>query len=270
MTKRLFLARAGIVALAVNLACVALLLWSTTETLPVTVIVAAGTVTGIVGSTSVSASAGSLDRGRLGLFLQGADPHAAVSWPTAVPTATSPPTLVDRLYRVAAESGWANVRIRDLSTNRVIYPTGAGAPDGTNWQPTFGDWFHHPFGGETTARPGLIDLGAAASRAYRIDADLLRPRNPAGVLVLSPDGVSGLLFYFRPEDRDAMWFEVRDGQWSGPIASAPFHTFHQSAVSSVQDVVRLAIGGYPAALCLVLITLALGGLEGLLSGRARP
>lgn len=270
MTKRPRLLPAVVVALALNAVCVALLLWATTEKLPVTVVVANGTVTGSVGSTTVSAPAGNLDQGQVGLFLQGADPHATVYWPATAPVAVTAPTPVDWLYRLAAESGWANVRVRDLSTNQVIYPTGAVSPVGANWQPTFGDWFHHPFGGEATARPGLIDLGAPEWRTYQLDADLLRPRNPAGVLVLSPDGVNGLLFYFRPEDRDAMWFEVRDGQWNGPIASAPFHTFHQSALASVQDVVRLALGGYPGAVGLVLAVLVLGGLEGLVVGRLWP
>ena len=269
MTKETRLLKVVVVAVALNVVCAVLLLWATTERLPVTVIVASGTVTGIVGSARVSAPVGDVDHGQVGLFLQGADPHATVYWPATPtkPSAPTPPALADWLYRLGAESGWTNARVRDLSSNRVIYPPASGAPKTAEWRPTFGDWFHHPFGGDTTARPGLIDLGSTDWRDYELDADLLRPRNPAGVLVLSSDGVSGLLFYFRPEDRDAMWFEVRDGQWMGPIASAPFHTFHQNAIASVQDVIRLALGGYPAAISLLLIVLALGRLEGLIAER---
>ncbi len=260
--------RFAVAALAVNAVCAALLVWASTERLPVTVVVADGTVTGMVGSTAVSAPAGALDHGQIGLFLQGADPNTTVEWPTSVTDVTRPssPTPADLLYRLGAESGWADVRVRDLTTNQVIDPM-PGQASLTSLTPRFGDWFHHPLGGESTARPGLITFGSATWTSYELDADLVRPRNPAGVLVLSPDGVDGLLFYFRPEDRDAMWFQVHDGQWTGPIASAPFHAFHESAIQSVQDVLRLALGGYPGAVAIVLSVLLLGRLERVIGRR---
>jgi len=268
------LLRPLVIALAINLACVLGLFWSTTEQLHVTVLVFGGSVTGIVGGTSVTAPAEGLDAGEAGLFLQGADPHATIVWPAAGDTTGSTaPSIGEWFYRLASESAWTNIRVKDLTTNAVLYPTSEPttglALAGTDWRPRFGDWFHHPLGGETTPRPGLAAFGSSGWHAYQLDADVLRPRNAAGVLVLSPNGTDGMLFYFRPEDRDAMWFRVRDGQWEGPVASAQFHTFHQGAVASVQDVVRLALGGYPGALAISLVALILGMLEAAVLSRRR-
>jgi hypothetical protein len=257
------LSRSLVLALAINLICIAGLLWSTTERLHVRVIVTGDSVTGVVGGATVTAPTGGLDSGKVGLFLIGADPHASISWPPA-PGDNSEPAAAsfsDWLYRLGAESAWTNVQVTDLASNRQLYPDGASTADTADWRPQFGDWFSHPLGGMTTARPGLVSIGSASWRGYQLDADVLRPRNAAGVLVLSPDGTNGLLFYFRPEDRDVMWFRVVDGQWDGPIASAPFHAFEKSGVASVQDVLRLALGGYPGVVAIVALSLVLAAIE---------
>lgn len=250
------------IALAINAIFIVGLLWSATERLHVTVVYSAGAVTGIVGSASVTAPVDESDTGQIGLFLQGADPHASVEWGTTPDSnLPSPVSISEWFYRLGSESAWTDVQVKDLSTNRIIYPRDDRSIDGQGWHTRFGDWFHHPLGGMTTPRPGLASIGVTSPREFEIDAVVLRPRNPAGVLVLSPDGVNGLLFYFRPEDRDVMWYRVRDGQWEGPIASAPFRAFKQSDVASVQDVLRLALGGYPGALGIVVGAVVLGMLE---------
>lgn len=257
------MSRSFLVALAINLICGAGLIWAATGRLHVTVIYSGDSVTGIVGSATVTAPAEVHAGGQIGLFLQGADPHASVQWPVSPDSGAQPSStpIAEWFYRLGAESGWTNVRVKDLTNDRVIYPSSAESSDGQDWRSRFGDWFHHPLGGMTTPRPGLASIGATTTDRFELDADVLRPRNAAGVLILSSDGLNGLLFYFRPEDRDVMWFRVTNGQWEGPIASAPFHSFKQSAVASVQDVLRLALGGYPGALGILIGALGLGALE---------
>ncbi len=242
-----------------NLAILGTLVWATTERLHVTVVVSGDTVVGTVGSTSLAVDATGHPAGAVGLFLQGADPRATVLWSTAPEPARAlePQEIFSRL---GAESSWTNLRVTDRLTGASLL---AEPPRVTtaSVRPWFGDWFGHPLGGLTTPVPGLALVGSASWTSYRVDVDLLRPRNAAGVLVLAPDGSTGLLFYFRPENRDVMWYEVRNGQWYGPLASAPYRAFAKDPVANVQDVLRLLLGGYPAALVVVGLTLTVAAVE---------
>src|SRR5207248_2921523 len=82
-----------------------------------------------------------------------------------------------------------------------------------------------------------------------------------------PRGENGLLFYFRPENRDVMWYQVRDSQWYGPVATAPYRSFSKDLQSSIQDVARLVFGGLPAAIGLVGVFALLGAIG---RGRSQP
>jgi len=232
---------------ALNLVWLAAWIWANTERIHLTIEVSGDTATATVASTRVTAVLPGAAGHAVGLFLQGADRHAPVTWPAPQAPAPAEPSLLAELYRLSAESAWGDLQVTDGRTGRVVRIS----PGSTGWIRRTGDWFPHPFGGITTARPGLLTRDLAVGTTYRLDIDLLRPRNAAGVLVLSPDGVDGLLFLFRPEDRDAVWYRVADGQWQGPLAAAPFHAFRLDAVSGLQDVVRLLVSGYPFALILM-------------------
>ena len=246
--------------IAANLLVVVALLWSASEQLAVRIVVANGTATGYVGGTKVVAPVDGSGAGQVGLFLQGADSHALFSWPTTGAGRPPAPSLTDDIYRLAAESGWEHVRVTS-SDGRLLFSS--DSPNvAAEWIPRLGDWFHHPFGGEATATPGLLTFGSSDWGDYQITADLLRPRNAAGILVLSPDGSDGMLFYFRPEDRDVGWYKVVNGQWQGPVASAAYRAFAQDIPSELQDTLRLALGGYPGALAIVGLALLLGLLDG--------
>jgi len=260
--------------LAINLVWLGVIVWSSTETLPVSIEVRPNLVVATVGQTTVAAPA-SVSGNGVGLFLQGADPNPPVVWPTAsTPTDSSLPTLVSRL---AAESAWTNVQIT-ASGGATTPVRSCVARSGSNGQSTtgqsvsaattcptvwYGDWFHLPLGGLTTEVPGALYLPSAGGSggSYTIRADLLRPRNAAGLLVDAPDGANGMFLYFRPEDRDIVWYQLQNGQLNGPVASAPYHDFSKSTVASVQDVLRELLGGYPAALLIVLLTLLLAAVE---------
>lgn len=261
MNRRLVLT--GVAALLA--AWVGLLLWASTERLHVVVTADNGRVEGSLNGVSVAAATNQ-DTGEVGFFLQGADPRATPVWPADGRPVEPADDLARLLARLAAESAWTNVRITNLDTGQVISEP---LRDG-GWRPFFGDWFAHPFGGQTTASPGLALVGAPDWRNYRVDADLLRPRGPAGILIRSRDGSDGMLFYFRVEDRDLMWFNLVGGAWRGPIASAPYRAFAQEPVAAVQDVLRLLLGGLPAALAFVGLVLLLASIEpGVTAGVAR-
>ena len=112
----------------------------------------------------------------------------------------------------------------------------------------------------TTEQPGSLFLTPSVplGDTYTVKATLLRPRNAVGILVDAPDGANGMFLYFRPEDRDIVWYQLRDGNLVGPVAAAPYNSFNKTAVSGAQDVVRELLGGYPAALLIVAVMLVLG------------
>src|SRR5579883_1328827 len=209
-----------VLLIVANLLIVVALLWAASERLSVRVIVANGEVSGRVGGTTVTAPFDGAVTGKIGFFLQGADAHAPISWPTETTGQLPSPGLSDGLYRLAAESAWANIRVIG-SDGQILYSS-ASSNIASERISRLGDWFHHPFGGQATAIPGLLTIGSSDWHAYQITADLLRPRNAAGILVLSPDGANGLLFYFRPEDRDVDWYVVENGQWKGPVAHSDY------------------------------------------------
>jgi hypothetical protein len=202
-----------------------------------------------VGSAPLKVDRPYASRPRAGLFLQGADPKATVFWtPTAEPVRS--PSFADRLYRLGTESAWTNVTVTSIASGEDGAITRIPDPS-PSIQPAFGDWFSHPLGGRASSTPGLALFGVPASPEYRIDADLLRPRNAAGLMVLTDDGTDGLLLYFRPENRDVMFYDVRAGHWYGPLAAIPYLSFKKDAQSSIMDVTRLALGGYPGAIALL-------------------
>jgi hypothetical protein len=193
------------------------------------------------------------------LFLQGADPKALVYWkPGATPAKTF--DLSDELYRLGTESAWSNLTMttikagQDDSTARV-------ADSLATTKTAFGDWFRHPLGGLASATPGLVTFDSPASESYRIEADLIQPRNAAGMMVLTEDGTNGLLLYFRPENRDVMFYDVRDGRWVGPLVAVPYLSFNKDPISGVKDVVRLALGGYLGAVGLLVLIVLIGLIE---------
>ncbi|HUX88851.1 MAG TPA: glycosyltransferase family 39 protein [Chloroflexota bacterium] len=257
--------RRYLILVAANLLVAVALIWATREQLVVRIVVANGTATGYVGGTKIVAPIDGSATGQVGLFLQGADSHAPFNWPDPGAGGPPSPSLGGDLYRLAAESAWAHVNVTS-SDGQLLFSSDSPKV-ATNWIPRSGDWFHHLLGGETTATPGLLTFGSANWTEYQITADLLRPRNAAGILVLSPDGSNGMLFYFRPEDRDVNWYRVVNGQWQGPVASAPYRSFAQDIPSETQDTLRLALGGYPGAVAIVGVVLLLGLLDGVTLSR---
>ncbi len=220
--------------------------------MPVTVIVADGTVSGSVGGSTIEAPAPNRLSGQIGFFLQGADPHATIYWGT--PAHPGPSTTVEGVFaRLAAESAWTNVQVTATGSGH-----GAGSSHpipNSQLSSYFGTWFRHPFGGLTTANPGLTIADAGAGSSFQVNADLQRARNAAGIFVVGDTPNDGMLLYFRPENRDVMWYEIRGGEWYGPLAAAPYRQFAKTPLASIQDVTRLLLGGYPFALVVIAIVL---------------
>ncbi|HEX5416719.1 MAG TPA: glycosyltransferase family 39 protein, partial [Chloroflexota bacterium] len=262
------LTRSLLAILVTNAVWLGLLLWSSTETLPVSVLVQPNQVIATVGGTILSAPATTSGNG-VGFFLQGADPNVGMAWPaTPIPVQPGP---LDLPARLAAESSWTDVHLTAGNGIGVSVPaclatppvppedprSPTGQPCPAAWS---GDWFRHPLGGVTTEQPGAIYFAPTVplGDTYAVNATLLRPRNAAGLLVAATDGANGMLLYFRPENRDIVWYQLENGSLVGPVASAPYNAFNKTAVASVQDVLRQLLGGYPAALVIVLVMAALG------------
>jgi hypothetical protein len=242
-----------------------MLLWASTERLHVSITVQPDKVVASVGSAPLAVDRPVGSQGRAGLFLQGPDPKATVFWTPGA----SPPHALDfgaELYRLGTESAWSNVTVTTI-TNGLDGATALIPDSSTLIKPTFGDWFQYPLGGRASATPGLALFDVPSSNSYRIEADLVRPRTAAGMMVLTDDGSSGLLLYFRPENRDVMIYDVRDGHWFGPLAAVPYLTFNKDPMSAVKDVTRLALGGYPGAIGLVALVVLAGLAETRLARR---
>ena len=96
----------------------------------------------------------------------------------------------------------------------------------------------------TVAEPGELE--------YIVEATLLRPRDPAGVVV-NDDGEAGVLFFFRPEHRDSGIFV---GDANGPrlqLERSPHLRYRKALPAALQDVLRLLLSAYPLALGVTLL-----------------
>ncbi len=217
----------------VNLGLLALFVWALTERTTLRIENVAGECTAILDGRTNSTPCPGLAGGQVGLY-NAADGDLEF--------VTSDPWRL-----IAAASTWRGLSIGrpDGSESVALLKAGRTAGDVYNasaWR---------TFAGELrpVAREATIQWLNPLAGDFRLEADLRRPGDAAGILLLKPGGTEGWLFLYDSETRLGVWWRWQDGQPAEPLLGAPFQ---KSLTAQVQSLMRRILVGHQAGLLLLL------------------
>ena len=227
-----------ILVLGLNAALIAIWLWARGEQQTITVVVTPMAVTAYDQSGQPLASALGGGSGRVGLYL------SSRPLPGRQPPLDAPPAILAWLGR---QSAWESITVYRNSDHAVLYHKDLVSGIGILLP------------GEPVSQ--IVEFGNPDWTDYTVQATLLRGRSMVGIEVLA-NGNGGKIFLLRPEYRDGWWSNVVPGGFSAPLASIPYQAYSKNFLSVGQEVIRLFLGAYPAALILALVFGAVGALGG--------
>lgn len=193
----------------------------------------------------------------VGVYLAGPKLSESPGWPTDpawYPFESLP--VLHWILRLQAETALSAL---------TIEPAGAGVPRDLfaagAVRTNEGDWFRITANHLTSSAPGIAYFETSGETAYQVTADLKRARQSAAVLLLDSDG-SGLGLWLHPHWRGLSWRRIVEGNWERPVVSAPYRSFVKAPASQIQDLLRLALGSYPALIALFALAGAATGVAG--------
>lgn len=107
---------------------------------------------------------------------------------------------------------------------------------------------------------------AAPQRDFTVTAEIRRPRDEAGILLLNDLG-DGWLFLTTPQRRQGVWWRWEDGQPAAALTGIPFQ---EAPLAQFQSLLRYALHGQQAGLLLLLLSWLGGELLKRMSLRKQP
>ena len=218
--------------IGLNLALLALWAWAQLETQTIRMVVAGSEVRAYVDGRFVVAAPSPYSDGGVDVYL--GDGGYVQNDPGL-------PEPVRALSRQLRESAWGSVTVRSPDGRLLAGPS-----------QTFGLAMILPLADGLRSPPSIPDPGVPE---YVVEATLIRPREPAGIIVQNLGG-EGILFFFRPEHRDTgLWI----GSEHGPdrlLQPGPYRFYQKATAAALQDITRLLLSAYPLALAV--LALALG------------
>lgn len=243
--SRLFL------TISFNLGLLALFFWAHSERITLHIQKVGDDCAAILDGRTNSVPCPDLSGGRTGLYTASADdlrPFHDSPW-----------------RRIAPASSWRSLSIGSLDGSDVITLLKAGRP--TTSVTSAGPW--RTVAGEMQRLTDLVTITwpHPLPEAFVLKAELRRPGDDAGILLLQPDEDEGLLFLYNSDARLGTWWRWRDGGPAEPLIGAPYQ---KSLTSQVQSFIRQMLLGHQTGLLLLLASWLLAMILVWFGRRLRP
>ena len=205
---------------------VLLFVWTLTEEATVTVQVADGVCTAVLGARHSEIPCGEL--GYVGLYV-----NNQPSWQHNGP-----------LDWLAPHTVWRDVYWQDGTAPL----TRLSFPPTVSWRRVLGEWRYDE-------DEGVIHWPLPHSGDFMLQGVLRRPYQRAGILLLEADRDEGWLFVISGQTRQGTWWRWQNGQPMMPLQGIPFQ---KSALAQSQSLLRYLLRTHQAALLLLGLWVWLG------------
>jgi 4-amino-4-deoxy-L-arabinose transferase-like glycosyltransferase len=142
---------------------------------------------------------------------------------------------------LAPRSGWRTVSFTELreNGNRLRIAVNEDLP---GWQRVWGEW-------RPVWETAVMRWQTPIYGDYLVEADLRRPSETAGILLLQPNGQDGWAFITNPDGRRGVWWEWENGRPAHPIVGIPFQ---KTVLAQAQSLLRRMLRAHQGALLLLL------------------
>lgn len=216
----------------VNLVLLLLYLWTLTEESSVQLQVIKDTCTAVFRESTQLTRTSSipcpgLRGGFVGIYFDNSDRKGQLDW--------------GPLDWLTPRSGWRTVYFTEARENgnrlRIVVDD-----ELTGWRQVLGEW-------RPTWETAVLRWQTPIYGDYLVEAKLRRPEEPAGIILLEPDGENGWAFITNSNGRRGVWWQWRDGKPSDPIVGIPFQ---KSTLAQGQSLLRRMLRAQQGALLLLL------------------
>jgi hypothetical protein len=232
----------------INLVLLALFVWSLTERVEVTVKRSGDRCTAILMDRTSEIPCAGLEGGHLGFFRESV-PRQELSG------------LIRRgpLEWLAPGAAWKSERLLAAGDDgQSGSPVAQGLGDGFAAQETWQQVMEgllarsdRPAGGEgATVQGGIREYIERLPPVFSVEAELHRPRDAAGLVLLEPGGRSGWIFLLSDRERSGAWYQWQEGSPAQIIRGIPLDSAFQSQAKSL---LRETLGAHHGALLLLAV-----------------
>lgn len=244
-----WLRRQGRWFLFLNLGLLALYAWTLSERISIVVERANGHCTAVLMDRHSTIPCPGLEDGLLGLYLEGGTQFELTA-------------LIERgpIDWVAPREAWKSLRLTLNGDDPEI--KSYGARELANWLNAQGPWrrvgdqLHMRTDGFATGEPDAVNYGTVLGYkeplplTFRVEAELSRPDDPAGLIFLEPAGRSGWLFIVSERQWRGAWYRWEEGSPAEPIEGIPLDKpfLYQS-----QSLLRHVLRAHHGALILLIV-----------------
>ena len=154
------------------------------------------------------------------------------------------------LHWLAPHTAWSKLSLFTPAGQPVrqqtLYPI-----NWAEWQTISGEWATRWGALHGTSAANSILLQQPVSPDFNFTASLRRAEDDAGLLLLAPDGKTGVLFMVHGNARRGVWWQWENGRPTIPIIGIPFQ---KPFLQQAQSLLRLLLTGHQAALLLLAFT----------------
>ncbi len=148
---------------------------------------------------------------------------------------------------LAPHTAWAELQLFSAD-GQPVWQQRFSRVSWDEWQTVSGGWMSRWGELRGTASQNSLILQEAVSDDFILTSGLRRAEDEAGLLLLHPDGESGLAFLIDGSARRGVWWHWENGRATVPIIGIPFQ---KPFVQQAQSLLRLLLTGHQASLLLL-------------------
>ena len=166
---------------------------------------------------------------------------------------------------LAPHTAWANLSLFGID-GQPLWQQTFSQTEWNDWQIVSGNWMSRWGELRGTSGQNTILVTQSATDDFILTSTLRRAEDEAGLLLIDPNGQTGLVFVVDGMARRGVWWEWENGRLTQPIIGIPFQ---KPLLQQAQSLLRLILTGHQAALLLLMAMWVLkkAGAQGITEGR---